>query len=135
MVGNLSCRNSNSLHNVIHHIVFEVSDLARAAAFYDALLSPLGWRRHVNETNAIGYGISRPILFITERTSVRSEGTMVSLGAPGIAAVKAAWEGGTGSGGSNVARPGETSAHGSGSYSAFLRDPDGHDIEVTVSQD
>lgn len=120
---------------MIHHIVLEVSNLVRAAGFYDALLSPLGWRRHVNETNAIGYGISRPILFITERTGVRSEGTMVSLGAPGIAAVKAAWEGGTNSGGSNVAQPGETSAHGSGSYSAFLRDPDGHDIEVTVGQD
>ncbi len=33
------------------------------------------------------------------------------------------------------AQPGETSAHGSGPYSAFLRDPDGHDIEITVSQD
>ncbi len=120
---------------MIHHIVLEVSDLPRASSVYDALLSPLGWRRHVNETNAVGYGISRPILFITERTGVRAEGTMVSLGAAVIAAVKAAWEGGTNSGGSNVAQPGETSAHGSGSYSAFLRDPDGHDIEVTVSQD
>ncbi len=120
---------------MIHHIVLEVSDLPRSASFYDALLSPLGWRRHVNGTDAIGYGISRPVLFITERPRVRAEGSMVSLGAPGIAAVKAAWEGGTGSGGSNVAQPGETSAHGSGSYSAFLRDPDGHDIEITVSQD
>lgn len=120
---------------MIHHIVLEVSDLPRSSSFYDALLSPLGWRRHVNEANAIGYGISRPILFITERSGVRAEGTMVSLGTSGIAAVKAAWEGGTNAGGSNVARPGETSAHGSGSYSAFLRDPDGHDIEITVSQD
>lgn len=120
---------------MIHHIVLEVSDLPRSATFYDSLLSPLGWRRHVNGTDAIGYGISRPILFITERTGLRAEGSMVSLGAPGIAAVKAAWEGGTRSGGTNVARPGETSAHGSGSYSAFLRDPDGHDIEITVSQD
>ena len=113
----------------------EVSDLIRAASFYDALLSPLGWRRHVNNDDAIGYGISRPILFITDRTGVRAEGTLISLGAPGIAAVKAAWEGGYAAGGSNVAQPGETSAHGSGSYSAFIRDPDGHDIEITVSQD
>ena len=120
---------------MIHHVVIEVSDLPRAARFYDALLSPLGWRRHINGNDAIGYGISRPIVFITERTGVRAEGMMISLGAPGIAAVKAAWEAGTNSGGSNVARPGETSAHGSGSYSAFLRDPDGHDIEITVSQD
>ena len=120
---------------MIHHIVLEVSDLPRAASFYDSLLSPLGWRRHVNGSDAIGYGISRPLVFITERTGVRAEGTLVSLGAPGIAAVKAAWEGGCRAGGSNVAQPGETSAHGSGSYSAFIRDPDGHDIEITVSQD
>lgn len=120
---------------MIHHVVIEVSDLARSASFYDALLSPLGWRRHVNGTDAIGYGIGKPILFITERTGVRAEGMMVSLRAPGIAAVKAAWEAGTHFGGSNVAKPGETSAHGSGSYSAFLRDPDGHDIEITVSSD
>lgn len=120
---------------VLHHVVIEVSDLPRASSFYDSLLSPLGWRRHVNRTDAIGYGISRPILFITERKGVRAEGMMVSLGAPGIAAVKAAWEGGVNSGGSNVAQPGETTAHGSGSYSAFLRDPDGHDIELTVSND
>lgn len=120
---------------MIHHVVIEVSDLSRSALFYDAVISPLGWRRHVNGTGAIGYGITRPILFLTERGGVKPEGTMVSLAAPGIAAVKAAWEGGTGSGGSSVAQPGETSAHGSGSYSAFLRDPDGHDIEITVSQD
>lgn len=99
------------------------------------MLSPLGWRRHVNEDDAIGYGISRPILFITERSGVRAEGVLVSLSAPGIAAIKAGWESGCEAGGSNVAQPGETGAHGSGSYSAFLRDPDGHDIEITVGSD
>jgi len=95
----------------------------------------LGWRRHVNDAGAIGYGISRPILFVTERAGARPEGTLVSLGAPGIAAVKAAWEGGCRVGGSNVAKPGEPGGHGSGPYSAFLRDPDGHDIEITVGND
>ena len=120
---------------MLHHIIFEVSDLERSSAFYDALLSPLGWRRHANSDEAVGYGISRPALFIAERPGARAEGTLASLGAPGIAAVKAAWEGGCGAGGSNVAQPGETGAHGSGSYSAFLRDPDGHDIEITVGGD
>ena len=120
---------------MLHHIVLEVSSLQRASEFYDALLSPLGWRRHVNDAGAIGYGISRPVLFITERTGARAEGTLVSLGAPGIAAVKAAWEGGCRVGGSNVAKPGEPGGHGSGPYSAFLRDPDGHDIEITVGTD
>jgi catechol 2,3-dioxygenase-like lactoylglutathione lyase family enzyme len=120
---------------VLHHIVIEVSNMSRSSEFYDALLSPLGWRRHANGDDAIGYGISRPIFFITERAGARAEGTLVSLGAPGIAAVKASWEGGCRAGGSNVAMPGEPGGHGSGSYSAFLRDPDGHDIELTVGSD
>lgn len=125
----------NSLKGVLHHIVLEVSDLDRSLGFYDALLSPLGWRRHTNSGDAVGYGISRPALFVTERTGARAEGTLVSLQAPGIAAVKAAWEGGCEAGGSNVAQPGETGALGSGSYSAFIRDPDGHDLEITVGGD
>jgi len=120
---------------VLHHVILEVSDLQRSAKFYDALISPLGWRRHANGPGVIGYGISRPTLFITERNAARPEATLVSLAAPGIAAIKAGWEAGCANGGSNVARPGETSGHGSGSYSAFLRDPDGHDIEITVSSD
>lgn len=120
---------------MLHHIVLEVSDLGRSSGFYDALLSPLGWRRHTGSEDAFGYGISRPVLFITERPDARAEGALVSLSTPGIAAVKAAWEGGCQSGGSNVAQPGETGALGSGSYSAFLRDPDGHDIEITVGGD
>lgn len=120
---------------MLHHLVLEVSDLQRSARFYDALLTPLGWRRHANGDGAIGYGISRPILFITERASVRAEGTLVSLGTPGIAAIKAAWEGGCQAGGASVSTPGEPGGHGSGTYSAFLRDPDGHDIELTVGND
>ena len=39
---------------------------------------------------------------------------------------------GVGAGGTSVADPGETRSHGSGSYSAFLKDPDGYEIEVTI---
>jgi catechol 2,3-dioxygenase-like lactoylglutathione lyase family enzyme len=120
---------------VLHHVTLEVTSLDRSARFYDALISPLGWRRHANGADVIGYGISRPVLLVTERTGARPEATLVSLSAPGIAAVKAAWEAGCLHGGSNVARPGETTGHGSGTYSAYLRDPDGHDIEITVSVD
>jgi catechol 2,3-dioxygenase-like lactoylglutathione lyase family enzyme len=120
---------------VLHHVVIEVSDLNRSAAFYDAVISPLGWRRHGNGNGAIGYGISRPILLITERANVCTDGALVCLSAPGIAAVKAAWEAGCATGGRSVASPGETTGHGSGSYSAYLRDPDGQEIEITVASD
>jgi hypothetical protein len=34
-----------------------------------------------------------------------------------------------------VGEPGERRSHGSGSYSAFLQDPDGYEIEVTIGSD
>jgi hypothetical protein len=60
---------------------------------------------------------------------------LVSFSAPGIAAVKAAWESGLSSGGDGLAAPGESRRTGSGSFSAFLADPDGHSIEVTVGSE
>jgi len=126
---------SNSLGSVLHHVVIEVSSLERSAAFYDALIAPLGWRRQLNGGEAIGYGIGKPALLITERPRACNDGALIALDAPGIAAVKAAWEAGCANGGRSVMAPGESTGHGSGSYSAYLCDPDGQEIEVTVGSD
>ena len=53
----------------------------------------------------------------------------------GLVAVKAAYENGIRAGGTSVAEPGERRSYGSGSYSAFLKDPDGYEIEITVGSD
>jgi hypothetical protein len=53
----------------------------------------------------------------------------------GIVAVKAAYENGIRAGGTSIAEPGERRSYGSGSYSAFLKDPDGYEIEITVGSD
>ncbi|HWU52323.1 MAG TPA: VOC family protein, partial [Tahibacter sp.] len=42
---------------MLHHLSFAVADLARAAAFYDAALAALGYRRVWTDDTAIGYGI------------------------------------------------------------------------------
>lgn len=118
---------------MLHHVVIEVSDIDRSAAFYDALTAPLGWRRQGNGNGAIGYGIGRASLLITERSGAPAEGPLVALAAPGIAAVKASWDAGCANGGRSVMEPGETRGHGSGTYSAYLRDPDGQELELTVS--
>jgi catechol 2,3-dioxygenase-like lactoylglutathione lyase family enzyme len=120
---------------VLHHVLLEVAELERSGAFYDALLAPLGWRRHFDDETAIGWGIAKPVFFIASNHPPQAGFGMVSFSASGIAAVKAAWEGGTGAGGTSVGEPGLGRAHGSGPYSAFLRDPDGYDVEVTVGAD
>lgn len=49
---------------MLHHISFGVSDIARAAAFYDAVLAPLGFRRvwedirPGEDDQAVGYGLT-----------------------------------------------------------------------------
>ncbi len=119
---------------MLHHVLLEVADLGASSEFYDAMLAPLGWRRHENGTSVIGYGISRPWLFISPGDGEGATGSvLVSFAAPGIAAVKASWEAGVAAGGVSAADPGETKGPGSGTFSAFLRDPDGHEVEITVS--
>ncbi len=118
---------------MLHHVLLEVGDLERSGAFYDALLAPLGWRRHFDDENTVGWGIAKPVFFISANHPPQAGFGMVSFSAKGVAAVKAAWEGGTRAGGRGVSEPGARRAHGSGSYSAFLQDPDGYDVEVTAS--
>jgi len=120
---------------MLHHVLLEVSDLERSASFYDRLLAPLGWRRHFEEDSTIGWGIAKPVFFISANHAAQPGFGLLSFSAPGIVAVKAAWEGGVEGGGTSASEPGERRAPGSGTYSAFLRDPDGYEIEVTIGSD
>jgi len=120
---------------MLHHVLLEVSDLERSALFYDALLAPLGWRRHHEEDGTIGWGIAKPVFFVSSHHAPQPGFGLLSFSGLGIVAVKAAWEGGVRGGGETVAEPGERRSQASGSFSAFLKDPDGYEIEVTVGSD
>lgn len=119
---------------MLHHVLLEVSDLERSASFYDSLLAPLGWRRHYEEDSTIGWGIAKPVFFVSAHHPPQPGFGLLCFSGLGIVAVKAAWEGGMRAGGSTVSNPGERRSQGSGSYSAFLQDPDGYEIEVTVGE-
>jgi catechol 2,3-dioxygenase-like lactoylglutathione lyase family enzyme len=116
---------------VIHHVSVAVSDLERSGEFYDALLGPLGWRRHVETDERVGWGIVRPIFFAAA-AQPGAPGGHVCFTASGIPAVRAAWEGGTSAGGTDDGAPGPRPEYGASYYSAYLRDPDGHRVEVAV---
>jgi catechol 2,3-dioxygenase-like lactoylglutathione lyase family enzyme len=120
---------------VIHHVSLEVSDLERSGAFYDSVLGPLGWRRQIETDERIGWGIVRAVFYISARHSARAGGGHVAFGANGISAVKAAWEAGVNAGGLNQGDPGQRPEYGPTYYAAYLRDPDGNRIEITVGVD
>jgi catechol 2,3-dioxygenase-like lactoylglutathione lyase family enzyme len=120
---------------VIHHVSLDVSDIARSGDFYDALFSPLGWRRQVDDGDAIGWGIAKPVFFVTRGRPPRSGASRVSFAATGIAAVKAAWEAALENGGQDAGGPGPGASNGLTSYSAKVRDPDGYDLEIVATHD
>lgn len=118
---------------MLDHVGLEISDLARSAHFYDAVLGVLGARRVHDGEAAIAYGYVGPALWIVARG--RGPGPAfghVALRASGRAAVDAAHAAGLASGGSDDGAPGPRPAYGPRYYAAYLRDPDGLRVEVVV---
>jgi len=114
---------------VIHHVSVEVSDLEQSGRFYDSLLGPLGWRRQIDTSEVVGWGIVKPVFFASNRGQGAPGGGHVCFSASGISAVRAAWEGGVAAGGSDDGPPSNRPQYVPTCASAYLGDPDGHRVE------
>ncbi len=116
---------------MIDHIGFEVADLARAAAFYDAVFFALGARRMFESEHALAYGVNGPEFWLVTRGRAPAPGYgHVALRASGKAAVDAAHRVGLASGGEDDGPPGPRPSYGRRYYAAYLRDPDGLRVEI-----
>jgi catechol 2,3-dioxygenase-like lactoylglutathione lyase family enzyme len=121
---------------VLDHVAIEVSDLARSARFYDAVLHALGGRRIVDSAAGIGYGRDRPELWLMPRPQASGAAPPaarpghVGISAVGRRAVDAAHEAGLGAGGRDAGAPAARPFGPPGYYSAYLTDPDGSRLEL-----
>ena len=116
---------------MIDHVGFEVADLARSAAFYDAIFFPLGVRRAFESERAIAYGDNRPSFWIVQRGRVPAPGYgHVALKATGKAAVTAAHRAGLEHGGRDDGAPGPRPQYGPLYFAGYLLDPDGLRVEI-----
>ncbi len=115
---------------MLYYVSLNVRDLASSGSFYDSILAPLGWRRHDESATAIGWGLTRAEFFISSEQSERPGFGSVSFPARSIPAVKASYQSGMENGGESVVEPGAAPLHGSRSYAARLRDPDGYLVEI-----
>ena len=119
---------------MIHHLGFEVSDLASSARFYDAVFYALGARRMLSSEQAVAYGLDSPIVWIVVRGRPPGPGYgHIALRASGKAAVDAAYRAGVANGGSDDGPPGPRPQYGQRYYAAYMRDPDGLRVEVVSS--
>lgn len=113
------------------HIGLEVAELARSAAFYDAVLARLGIRRQHESDAAVAYGRIDARFWIVARGRTPQPGFgHVALEAVGRAAVDAAFASGLGAGGRDDGPPGPRPRYGRSYYAGYLLDPDGHRVEI-----
>ena len=107
---------------VIDHIGFEVSDLERAARFYDGVFFALGWRR-MHTTGARARLGRQPPQFCPPAAAPAPAYGHVALRAAGRVAVEAAYAAGLAGGGSDDGAPGPRPKYGRGYYAVTQATP------------
>jgi catechol 2,3-dioxygenase-like lactoylglutathione lyase family enzyme len=119
---------------MIDHIGIEVSDLARSAAFYDAVFFAIGVRRVHEGEHAIAYGVTAPTFWIVTRGRPPAPGYgHVAFRAAGRVAVDSAHAAGLLHGGRDDGAPGPRPRYGPLYYAGYLLDPDGLRVEVVAN--
>jgi catechol 2,3-dioxygenase-like lactoylglutathione lyase family enzyme len=128
----------NAPRHMLHHMSFGVSDLERSAAFYDAVLAPLGYVRVWTDATAIGYGEpgggdKLAIKLRKEGVVAPGPGFHLALAAPDQQAVARFHEAALAQGGQDNGAPGLRPHYGPDYFAAFVIDPDGYRIEAVVN--
>ncbi|MDT4917403.1 MAG: hypothetical protein QOH89_2103 [Pseudonocardiales bacterium] len=107
-------------------------DMARSSAFYDTVLEPLGGRRILDFEVAIGYGVGdKPDFWISaKQTGEGFRESHIAFEAADRAAVDAFFTAATGLGAEVLHEPRVWPEYHQGYYGAFVRDPDGNNVEA-----
>jgi catechol 2,3-dioxygenase-like lactoylglutathione lyase family enzyme len=119
---------------MIDHVSLGVCDLDVSAAFYEAALAALGYRRLVESGSRVAFGKRYPEVWLNARPHMpqvaEDTGSHVCLRAQSMEVVDAFHARALLCGGRDDGRPGMREATMVTYYAAFVRDPDGHRIEV-----
>jgi catechol 2,3-dioxygenase-like lactoylglutathione lyase family enzyme len=121
---------------MIDHISVGVSDLERAARFYEATLAALGLTRVVTRPATIGFGKAYPEFWINLRAGMtpvaRESGVHICLRAKTTGEVDAFHAAALQAGGCSDGAPGLRPHDRVRYYAAFVIDPDGNRIEAVT---
>lgn len=119
---------------MIDHLGIQCSDLAASATFYDAVLAPLGARRLMEPNEAvIGYGVPPAPDFWISVVSDNATGWCedhIAFTADDRATVEAFFEAAVATGAEVLHAPREWPDYHPGYFAAFVRDPDGNNVEA-----
>lgn len=124
---------------LIDHTGIGVADVARSAAFYDAVLGALGIGRVAQlppdtGADAVGYGAVHPEFWI-DRFHPAGQKNHTAFAAKSRAQVDAFHAAGLAAGGTDNGPPGlRGGGYPPGYYAAFVIDPDGNNMEAVFRE-
>ncbi|HKE77199.1 MAG TPA: VOC family protein [Acidimicrobiales bacterium] len=117
---------------VLDHLSIQCADIGASAAFYDAVLAPLGGTRILEYGEVIGYGVPpMPDFWLGPRTT--GEGfreSHIAFSAADRATVRAFVDAAVAAGAEVLHPPRVWPEYHPDYYGGFVRDPDGNNVEA-----
>ena len=116
---------------MLDHLSLQCADFEASASFYNAVLPTLGSHALVEFDETLGYGTSSPVFWIgAQRTGEGFRETHVAFTAPSRAAVQAFFDAAMAAGAAVLYEPKVWPDYHPDYYAAFVRDPDGNNVEA-----
>ena len=116
---------------MIDHISIQVRDVAASAAFYDAVLAPLGGSRQMDFGEVVAFGTHRPTFWLGPVTTPGEARELhLAFVADSRATVDKFHAAAVATGAEVMHAPRAWPEYHPGYYGAFVRDLDGNNIEA-----
>ena len=122
---------------MLNHVSIGVRDIAKAKAFYDAALKPLGLKCLSADETSLGYGDKSAFYWVLLAEHPVADdpksGLHFCFSAPTRASVTAFHAAALKAGGRENGKPGLRESYGPDYFAAFVKDPDGYRLEAYCS--
>jgi catechol 2,3-dioxygenase-like lactoylglutathione lyase family enzyme len=119
---------------VLDHVSIQCADVPTSATFYDAVLRPLGGTRLMDFGEVIGFGVDpKPDFWLgPRRTGEGFREAHIAFAAADRATVRAFFEAAVAAGAEVLHEPRVWPEYHAAYYGAFVRDPDGNNVEAVT---
>jgi catechol 2,3-dioxygenase-like lactoylglutathione lyase family enzyme len=117
---------------VLDHVAIQCADVPASAAFYDTVLAPLGGKRILEFEDVIGFAVPpMPDFWLgPRRTGEGFRESHIAFAAADRTAVDAFFDAAVAAGAELLHEPRVWPEYHPSYYGAFVRDPDGNNVEA-----
>jgi catechol 2,3-dioxygenase-like lactoylglutathione lyase family enzyme len=116
---------------MLDHISIQCADLTASATFYDSVLATIGGRRILDMGDAIGYGQEFPNFWLgRQQTGDGFRESHIAFTASDRASVQTFFDAARQAGAEVLHEPREWPEYHQHYFGAFVRDPDGNNVEA-----